>query len=123
MARDPKAYLWDAKTAADAIADFVSGRTFEQYKSDLLLRSAVERQFEIVGEALNQLSRVAPGLAAQVPDIGRIIAFRNILIHGYATVDDEIVWRATGENLPGLRAKLESLLRDTPAGGSAPTRQ
>ena len=123
MARDPKAYLWDAKTAADAIADFVAGRTLEQYKSDLLLRSAVERQFEIVGEALNQLSRVAPGLASQVPDIGRIIAFRNILIHGYAIVDDEIVWRATGENLPGLRAKLESLLRDTPAAGSTPTRR
>lgn len=49
MGRDPKAYLWDAKTAADAIADCVAGRTFEQYKSDLLLRSAVERQFEIVG--------------------------------------------------------------------------
>jgi uncharacterized protein with HEPN domain len=63
MGRDPKVYLWDAKTAADAIADFVAGRTFEQYKSDLLLRSAVERQFEIVGEALNQLSRVAPGSA------------------------------------------------------------
>jgi uncharacterized protein with HEPN domain len=123
MARDPKAYLWDAKTAADAIADFVAGRTFEQYKSDLLLRSAVERQFEIVGEALNQLSRIAPGLAAQVPDIGRIIAFRNILIHGYAIVDDEIVWRATGENLPDLRAKLEFLLRDASAAGSAPTQQ
>ena len=91
MGRDPKAYLWDAKAAADAIAEFVAGRTFGEYKSDLLLRSAVERQFEIVGEALNQLSRVAPELAAQVPDIGRIIAFRNILIHGYAIVDDEIV--------------------------------
>jgi uncharacterized protein with HEPN domain len=53
MARDSKAYLWDARAAADAIAAFVAGRTFEHYKSDLLLRSAVERQFEIVGEALN----------------------------------------------------------------------
>ena len=112
MARDPKAYLWDAKAAADAIAAFVADRTFEHYKSDLLLRSAVERQFEIVGEALSQLSRIAPHVAAQVPDLGRIIAFRNILIHGYAVVDDEIVWRATHENLPGLREKLESLLRD-----------
>jgi uncharacterized protein with HEPN domain len=51
-------------------------------------------------------------LAAQVPDLGRIIAFRNILIHGYAVVDDEIVWRATHENLPALRTKLESLLGD-----------
>jgi uncharacterized protein with HEPN domain len=70
----------------------------------------VERQFEIVGEALNQLSRTAPDLAAQVPDSARIIAFRNILIHGYAIVDDEIVWRATQENLPALRAALDALL-------------
>ena len=112
MARDPKAYVWDAKSAADAIVTFLADRTFEHYKSDLLLRSAVERQFEIVGEALNQLSRIAPDVAAQVPDLGRIIAFRNILIHGYAVVDDEIVWRATHENLPALRTKLESLLRD-----------
>jgi uncharacterized protein with HEPN domain len=110
MARDSKAYLWDARAAADAIAAFVAGRTFEHYKSDLLLRSAVERQFEIVGEALNQLSRTAPDLVAQVPDSARIIAFRNILIHGYAIVDDESVWRATQENLPALRAALDALL-------------
>jgi uncharacterized protein with HEPN domain len=110
MAREPKAYLWDAKAAADAIAAFVAGRSFEQYKSDLLLRSAVERQFEIVGEALSQLSRAAPDLAARIPDSARIIAFRNILIHGYAIVDDEIVWRATQENLPALRTNLAALL-------------
>ena len=108
----PRPIFRDAKSAADAIVTFLADRTFEHYKSDLLLRSAVERQFEIVGEALNQLSPPAPHLGAQVPDLGRIIAFRNILIHGYAVVDDEIVWRATHENLPALRTKLESLLRD-----------
>jgi len=108
--RDPKAYLWDAKGAADAIASFAVNRTFEDYRSDLLFRSAVERQFEIIGEALNQLSRVSPDLAAQIPDLGRMVAFRNILIHGYAVVDDEIVWRAIHENLPTLQAKLAELL-------------
>lgn len=110
MARDPKAYLWDGRNAADAIASFAEDRTFEDYKSDLLLRSAVERQFEIIGEALNQLSRVSPELAARIPDLDRMIAFRNILIHGYAVVDDEIVWRAIHENLRTLRSKLEELL-------------
>jgi uncharacterized protein with HEPN domain len=109
-ARDPRAYLWDAKSAADAIASFAANRTFENYRSDLLLRSAVERQFEIIGEAPNRLSRVSPDLAAQIPDLGRMVAFRNILIHGYAVVDDEIVWRAIHENLPTLQAKLAELL-------------
>lgn len=75
-----------------------------------MLRSAVERQFEIVGEALNQLARLAPDLAEQIPDLPRIVAFRNILIHGYAVVDNAIVWRAVHENLPGLLSVLERLL-------------
>lgn len=52
MDRDPRAYLWDARDSADAIAEFVTGRTLNDYLADRMLRSAVERQFEIVGEAL-----------------------------------------------------------------------
>lgn len=65
-----------------------------------MLRSAVERQFEIIGEALNQLSKVDAQLAMLIPDLGRIVAFRNILIHGYATVDDALVWQALTEDSP-----------------------
>ncbi len=75
-----------------------------------MLRSAVERQFEIVGEALNQLAKLAPDLAAQIPDLPRIVAFRNILIHAYAVVDNAIVWRAVQENVPELLSVLERLL-------------
>ena len=60
MQRDPRAYLWDAREAAGAILEFVAGKTFEDYASDRLLRSAVERQFEIIGEALNQLCKIEP---------------------------------------------------------------
>lgn len=82
MARDPRAYLWDAREAAKAIASFSDGRTLQEYEADIMLRSAVERQFEIVGEALNQLAKATPDLAAQIGDLPRIVAFRNILIHG-----------------------------------------
>jgi uncharacterized protein with HEPN domain len=53
MLRDPRAYLWDAREAAGATLEFVAGKTFEDYAGNRLLRSAVERQFEIIGEALN----------------------------------------------------------------------
>jgi uncharacterized protein with HEPN domain len=70
----------------------------------------VERQFEIIGEALNQLSRLDRELAARIPDLPRIVAFRNILIHGYAVVDDELVWQVLVERLPGLEAAIRELL-------------
>ena len=87
MQRDPHKYIWDARRAAILIRGFIAGADLVAYRENAMLRSAVERQFEIIGEALNQLSRVDSQLAARVPDLGRLVAFRNILIHGYATVD------------------------------------
>ena len=72
----------------------------------------MERQFEIVGEALSRLRRDYPDVAARVPDLKRIVAFRNILVHGYAAIDRETVWRAVQENLPALRAVLSQLLSE-----------
>ena len=68
MQRDPRAYLWEARRAAEQIQAFVSSRCAQDYSTDAMLRSAVERQFEIVGEALGQLSRVDPAMAALIPD-------------------------------------------------------
>jgi uncharacterized protein with HEPN domain len=110
MDRDPRAYLWDARESADAIAEFVSGRTLENYLADRMLRSAVERQFEIIGEALRQLEKAAPDLARQLPEQRQVVAFRNILIHGYAAIDDRMVWRAIHESLPALHARLAAML-------------
>jgi uncharacterized protein with HEPN domain len=79
-------------------------------RPNAMLRSAVERQFEIIGEVLNQLSKVDPGAAARIPELGRIVAFRNILIHGYAAVDDDLVWQVLVDKLPGLQHPLHELL-------------
>jgi uncharacterized protein with HEPN domain len=76
------------------------------------LRSAVERQFEIVGEALAQLARLDVAMSARIPDIRAIIAFRNALIHGYALVDRARVWRVVQENLPPLRGVPAGLLAE-----------
>ena len=107
---DARKLLWDAQQAAERIARFTAGKTFVDYEADDYLRSAVERQFEIIGEALNQLGRVDPVTAAAIPELPRIVAFRNVLIHGYASVDNRLVWGVIEANLGSLRAALEMLL-------------
>jgi uncharacterized protein with HEPN domain len=113
MQPDPRKYLWDALRAAERLGKFRQGKSFADYQSDDLLRSAVERQLEIIGEALNQLAKADPDLAAQIPELGRIVAFRNILIHGYAMVDDVIVWQVLTGRLPELAKVLGNLLAGT----------
>lgn len=105
-------YLWDACRAAERILRFTAGRDYNNYLADEMLRSAVERQFEIVGEAFSGLRRADPDFAAGVPNLPRIIAFRNVLIHGYATVDDQLVWGVVEGELPQLLAQLTHLLAD-----------
>ena len=114
--RSAAKYLWDARRAAERIARFTAGRGFEDYLADDMLRAAVERQFEVIGEAFAGLRRADPALAAAVPDLPRIVAFRNILIHGYATVDDRLVWGVVERDLAGLREVIGRLL----GGGEGP---
>jgi Ribonuclease HepT-like len=64
MQPDAAALIWDARRAAQLILNFVAGRTWQDYQSDAMLRSAVERQFEVIGESLNRLSRADPITAA-----------------------------------------------------------
>ena len=103
-------YLWDALTAAERIQRFITGKTYEHYLADELLRSGVERQFEIVGEAFGQLRKSHPLVDDQVPDLAKIVAFRNVLIHGYATVDDALVWGTIEARLEPLIECLKGLL-------------
>lgn len=104
------ALLWDVATAAKRIQGFVAGKSWQEYGNDVLLRSGVERQFEIAGEALNVLRRVDPVTADCVPNVHKTVGMRNVLIHGYAEVNNLTVWRAATENLDELIAAVESLL-------------
>lgn len=112
MPRDPRAFLWDARQAAGLIAEFVAGRTWGEYALDALVRSAVERQFEIVGEALNRFGQSAPDLADRIPDLPRIVAFRNVLIHEYTKIDDRIVWEVATERVPILLTLFDELIEE-----------
>ncbi len=110
MPRDPRVCLYDIWQAASLILQFTSDRTFKDYAGDPMLRSAVERQFEIIGEALSQLSRLDSGLAERIHDRAQIIGFRNALIHGYSEVDDETVWDVVETKLPVLVREIGTLL-------------
>jgi uncharacterized protein with HEPN domain len=112
MEHDPRCLLWDVREGADAILRFTASKSVEDYFADDMLRAAVERRFEIIGEALSRLTKVTPELAARIPDLNRAIALRNVLIHGYAVVDDLTVWETLHEDLPGLREKVVALLAE-----------
>ena len=112
MHADAAKLIWDAQQALHRIRRFVANKDFAAYQSDELLRSAVERQFEILGEALNQLSHLDPDIAQMVPELPRIVAFRNILIHGYASVDDRLVWGVVESQLESLLDVVTALLSE-----------
>ena len=112
MHGDAAKLIWDAQQALQRIRRFVAFKDFAVYQSDELLRSAVERQFEILGEALNQLSRLDPDIAEKIPELPRIVAFRNILIHGYASVDDRLVWGVVESRLEPLLDVVAALLSE-----------
>jgi uncharacterized protein with HEPN domain len=108
--RDARVCLADILAAAQAIRGFVEGETLETYVKDLKLRSAVERQLEIIGEALSQGRSADADLIDHIAHARSIIGFRNRLIHGYALVDDEIVW-GNVELLPELERDVRRALR------------
>lgn len=110
MQPEARKYLFDIRRAARLIEGFCSGRSFQDYVADDMLKSAVERQFGVVGEALARLEKTDSIVAEQVTDHRRIIAFRNILVHGYATMDDRIVWGVVETSLPGLINSVDALL-------------
>jgi len=103
-------YLFDIWQACELLAQFTTGKTLNDYEGDALLRSAIERQFEIVGEALNRAIKLDAGVANGVSDSGRIIAFRNRLIHAYAAISHEVVWGIIEAYLPKLRREIRRLL-------------
>lgn len=112
MLRESPAFLWDAREAAMKAASVAEGRERENYLADWVLQAAVERQLEILGEALKNLRSADPATANRVPDVHAIIATRNILVHAYAQVDQRRVWEILIDDLPVLIPALAGLLAE-----------
>lgn len=111
MRLETRKYLYDIQEAAELAARFTSGKSFADYQSEAMLRLAVERAFAIIGEALAQLARIDPFIAEQITDFRSIIAFRNILVHAYAQVDDRIVWDIVESRLATLVNEVSTLMQ------------
>ena len=108
MKDESLAHLHDVLQAASAVKAFVAGHGLDDYTCDEQLRSAVERKFEIMGEALSRIRRDDPDLLDHIREHREIISFRNILVHGYDAIDDRIVWDV-------IEADLDTLVQDVRA--------
>jgi len=106
-----KGYLWDMLDAAKAVREFVRGKTFGDYIKDRMLRGAVERHVEIIGEAARRVSDGLKEAHLEVP-WRSIVGQRNILAHEYGEVRHETIWNVATRELPGLVAALEAMLPD-----------
>ena len=102
--------LEDVRAAATFILEHTAGKTVEDYRTLDLLRPACERHFEILGEALVRLRDYDPDTLSQIPGHRQIIAFRNVLIHGYDAIDDARVWDAIQTGVPELHRVVVNLL-------------
>lgn len=109
MPRENEAYRLEILQAIHDINVFISGMIFEEYTKDEKTKAAVERKLVLIGEALNQMQRMQPEMRDAVTDLSRIVAFRNILVHVYFGVDDQIVWKTVTQNLKQLQVEVENL--------------
>ena len=104
--------LIDILQAIEEIQDFVCGMDFKAYQNKPVTKRAVERDFEIIGKALNRIKHIDSELLERISEHHRIIGFRNILIHGYDIVDETIVWQAVTKHLPTLVEEVKDILNN-----------
>lgn len=112
MRPESGAYLWDATQASRLAREFSQTTTKSEFSEDLLVRSAVERQLEILGEALRRLRSSDPSTAERVEGLDRIVGMRNVIAHEYGEIDYEILWHVVTTSIPRLIPILEELVAE-----------
>ena len=106
-----------ALLALRKVPHYVGARTLVAYLADDFCQSAVERQLEIAGDALGQLRKLDPALFQRIPQGHTVVAFRNVLAHGYASLDHDEVYKVATADAPALLRTLEALLAEFPDTG------
>lgn len=99
--------LIDIRIASEEVISFCEGKTFPEFQEERLLQLALEREFEIIGEALSRLERIdQERLEKQIPEYRKIIGFRNLVAHGYDIIDDAALWDLAVNRVPDLLQKV-----------------
>ena len=109
MTEKSEKYLSDILMAIDLIEEFLLGIDFTDYDADRKTQSAVERQFSIIGEALNQFKKLETSTI--IENDKQIVAFRNRLVHAYDSLDNSIIWAIVNRHLKPLKSEIEKLLK------------
>jgi uncharacterized protein with HEPN domain len=117
MPRSPLAYLADIMEACAAIESALSGLDLGAYSANRLVRSAVECEFILIGEAVASLLRLEPGLAERISHSRRIIDIRNLLTHDYSAINDAVVWAIAVGEVPILREESLAVLAERDVDG------
>jgi uncharacterized protein with HEPN domain len=109
MDNEIKKFLFDISESILSIENYLGGnRDFKLYKANKMLRRAVEREFEIIGEAMNRIEKLDSSI--EISSKKLIINMRNRVIHGYDKIDDEIIWGTIIRHLPILKIEVENFL-------------
>ncbi len=109
MRHDPAKLCEDILRVVEEIETFCQGKTFDDSREDRGLQLIIERELEIVGEALVRLRRDHGDLADRIPDIHKIIGLRNVLAHGYDILEHEILWDIVVNKIPALKRAIRTL--------------
>jgi len=109
MKREIKKYLFDIKTSIDSVEEYLGAeRNFFIYQENKLLRRGIEREIEIIGEAMNRILKIEPDI--NIVNARRVVDARNWVIHGYDKVDDVIIWGIVIKHLPKLKNEIIKML-------------
>jgi uncharacterized protein with HEPN domain len=110
MLRDLKVYLWDLQNALAEIETFTAGKTFQDYRTERMLQRAVERDFILIGEILSRILHHFPETKGRIDHAREISGFRNILVHEYDRIKDDVVWKIITTSVPSLKIQVDAWL-------------
>jgi uncharacterized protein with HEPN domain len=111
--RNPKKYLYDIINCSEFVLQLTKDKTVDDYKNNRVFRSALERELQMIGEAMLQLDHMSPEMVEKISEHRSIIGFRHVLVHGYDSLDPDTVWNVVETKIALLLEQAKELLQQT----------